>query len=316
MSACWPIQIPPTPKSILIALADNANDQGVCWPAIETISMRTCFSKTAVIEAIKWLEAHGLVAADRSNGRKTTYQVIPNGKAPQLFDAGGKPTGRRTGAAAGPVRDANRSNPKPAREPDGSGKQTGAAPDEKRSGSRTQPVREPDTNRQEPSGTDLSLSHASDDDGSGIAPDVVGTFEGHGNGAFDPTAGKPNAAGELAVALRSLGYRTTSLDPDLLSAVLDGVTVEQATELAALNPPDPSYGCSPNYLLKIARRQRAEAAQCASLATTTVPRGTAHATNRPGHRGSASERVAQRIREAEQRDAAAAAEAHVVAADG
>ena len=158
----------------------------------------------------------------------------------------------------------------------------------------------------------LPPADAREDDAPDFVPDRVGTFEGQDHSGL--LTGRPTAAGVLAVWLRAAGYSTTSLDPNLLAAAADGVTTEQVEELASLHPPDPAYGCSPNYLLTIARRQLAEAA--ATTTTTPVPRGTAHATDRQGHRGSASERVAQRIREAEQRDAAAAAAAHALAADG
>lgn len=78
MALCWPLRMPPTAKSVLISLADNANDSGYCWPSIETICERTCFSRRAVIDAIHWLEAEKYVTADRSNGRKTAYWVTPN----------------------------------------------------------------------------------------------------------------------------------------------------------------------------------------------------------------------------------------------
>jgi hypothetical protein len=129
MSACWPLQMPPTPKSVLIALADNANDHGECWPSLAKICERTCFGKTAVIQAIQWLEEHNLLVADRANGRHTSYRIIPNPAAPDLFAS-------RTGARAEPVR-----------LPNPSGKRSN------RSASRTGPVREADTNHQEPSRT-------------------------------------------------------------------------------------------------------------------------------------------------------------------
>jgi len=77
MSQCWSLQMPPTPKSVLMSLADNANDQGVCWPSIDTIAMRTCFSERAVQNAIKWLEQNGLLRAERVNGRSTNYVLTP-----------------------------------------------------------------------------------------------------------------------------------------------------------------------------------------------------------------------------------------------
>lgn len=131
MSACWPLKMPPSPKAVLISLADNANDAGVCWPSIAKICERTCLGRTAVIEAIKWLERAGLLTADRTNGRHTTYQIeLEAVKQGVLFEG------------AEPVRQADRS-----------GKRTGPAGGPNQSGRRTAPVRQADTNRQEPSGT-------------------------------------------------------------------------------------------------------------------------------------------------------------------
>lgn len=78
MSACWPLRMPPPAKAVLISLADMANDEGFCWPSIERVCERTCFGRTAVIDGIAWLEAHGVLKANRSNGRKTTYVVSPD----------------------------------------------------------------------------------------------------------------------------------------------------------------------------------------------------------------------------------------------
>lgn len=78
MSACWPLQMPPTAKAVLVCMADFAGDDGECWPSIPTVALRTCFSERAVQNAIHWLEASGVVVADRSNGRHTRYLVAPN----------------------------------------------------------------------------------------------------------------------------------------------------------------------------------------------------------------------------------------------
>lgn len=83
MSACWPLQMPPTPKAVLISLADNANDAGECWPSLTKISERTCVCRRSVIEAIHWLENAGYVRADRTNGRHTRYFVTAE---PRLFE--------------------------------------------------------------------------------------------------------------------------------------------------------------------------------------------------------------------------------------
>lgn len=74
---CWPLHMRPTQKAVLIALADHANDLGQCWPSIPTLCERTCFSRRAVIAAIAGLESSGVLTADRSKGRHTTYCVTP-----------------------------------------------------------------------------------------------------------------------------------------------------------------------------------------------------------------------------------------------
>lgn len=125
MAACWPLQMPPTQKSVLISLADNANDHGVCWPSIPKICQRTCFGRTAVIDAVHWLEAHGYLIADRSNGRRSTYQVVVPGQKDMVRN---------------PVRQTNRFS-----------RWTRSASERKQSVSRIEPVRETDTNHQEPS---------------------------------------------------------------------------------------------------------------------------------------------------------------------
>lgn len=100
MALCWPLQMPGVPKSVLISLADNANDSGYCWPSIDAICERTCYGRSAVIDAIKWLEAHGFVTADRSNGRKTTYVVAVTNQS-----------ATRTGPPNEPVRQTDQTSP-------------------------------------------------------------------------------------------------------------------------------------------------------------------------------------------------------------
>lgn len=127
ISACWPLKMPPTAKSVLISLADNANDDGYCWPSLTKIAERTCFSRTAVIEAIKWLESSGALRADRSDRYRTTYVVTP-----RAYKGESAPkSGSRTSPYGGEL----------VRLPDNEVRETD---DE---------VRQPDTNRQEPSRT-------------------------------------------------------------------------------------------------------------------------------------------------------------------
>ncbi|WP_339408018.1 helix-turn-helix domain-containing protein [Pseudomonas helleri] len=83
MSACWPLQgMSPTQKAVLISLADNASDEGVCWPSINTIGVRTCLSERAVRGALRWLEDAGVLTSNQRYGRSTWYTITPAGYAP------------------------------------------------------------------------------------------------------------------------------------------------------------------------------------------------------------------------------------------
>lgn len=83
MSACWPLQgMTATQKAVLISLADNANDEGVCWPSVAKVSVRTCLSERAVQGAIKWLCSVRLLSVRERVGRSTMYTLTPAAYAP------------------------------------------------------------------------------------------------------------------------------------------------------------------------------------------------------------------------------------------
>lgn len=84
MSLCWPLQGMSGPqKAVLISLADNANDEGVCWPSVARISERTCLAERTVQTAIKWLGQVGLLTVRERMGRSTMYTLTPAAYAPQ-----------------------------------------------------------------------------------------------------------------------------------------------------------------------------------------------------------------------------------------
>ncbi len=94
MSACWPLQGMSGPqKSVLISLADNANDEGVCWPSIARISQRTCLAERTVQTAIKWLSQVGLLSIRERTGRSTVYLLTPASYSPpqEMHPAGDAP---------------------------------------------------------------------------------------------------------------------------------------------------------------------------------------------------------------------------------
>lgn len=77
MAACWPLKMSPAQKAVLISLADQANDDGVCWPGVATIARRTCLSERAVQEAITWLQKVGVVFREYRVNTSTSYTIAP-----------------------------------------------------------------------------------------------------------------------------------------------------------------------------------------------------------------------------------------------
>ena len=102
MAACWPLQgMSASQKAVLISLADQANDDGVCWPAVGTIAARTCLSERAVRDALAWLQAAGAVFREYRHNTSTYYTVCPKRFDPSKAPVESKrTTKRKTNVAA------------------------------------------------------------------------------------------------------------------------------------------------------------------------------------------------------------------------
>lgn len=102
MAACWPLQgMSPSQKAVLISLADQANDDGVCWPAVGTIAARTCLSERAARDALAWLQSAGAVFREYRHNTSTSYTVCPKRFDPSKAPAVSKrATKRKTNVAA------------------------------------------------------------------------------------------------------------------------------------------------------------------------------------------------------------------------
>jgi DNA-binding Lrp family transcriptional regulator len=77
MSAIWEIPLPPTEKLVLLALADAANDEGLCWPSIATIARKSGFSERSVQRSIRAAEGMGLITREEVIGKGCKYRLIP-----------------------------------------------------------------------------------------------------------------------------------------------------------------------------------------------------------------------------------------------
>jgi biotin operon repressor len=81
MSAVWELNLPQNQKLVLLALADHANDEGVCYPSVGRVAWKTGISERQVQRIVQKLRAAGLVVllrnAQGGRGNPAVYEVQP-----------------------------------------------------------------------------------------------------------------------------------------------------------------------------------------------------------------------------------------------
>lgn len=76
MTAVWERQdLSPTQKLVMLALADWANDEGLCWPSIEKLCNKSSLSRRTVQVAIRGLCDMGVLIQEQVSGRGCKYWV-------------------------------------------------------------------------------------------------------------------------------------------------------------------------------------------------------------------------------------------------
>jgi len=84
MTQVWSMTIAEKYKLVLLSLADQANDDGVCWPDMETIAARCSVSKRTVMRAVEGLVQLELLSVDAKRNSTTIYHVHLDGKPAEL----------------------------------------------------------------------------------------------------------------------------------------------------------------------------------------------------------------------------------------
>ena len=84
MNWAWRQPLAPTHKLVLMALADAADDHGVCWPSVSTLARKCSVSTRTVQRALRVLMEQRLLVAEprrRSDGSSTSnrYRVLLTG---------------------------------------------------------------------------------------------------------------------------------------------------------------------------------------------------------------------------------------------
>lgn len=75
MNWAWSQKLAPTPKLILMALADSANDSDECWPSVSFIADKCCVSERTVQRVLQQFEDIGLMVVTpryTTAGRQTS----------------------------------------------------------------------------------------------------------------------------------------------------------------------------------------------------------------------------------------------------
>lgn len=77
MSWAWETSFPQTEKMVLLCLCDFANDNGDCWPAVDTIAKKCSVTDRTVQRAIKRLTEWGILSVGHATGKANQYHIHP-----------------------------------------------------------------------------------------------------------------------------------------------------------------------------------------------------------------------------------------------
>ena len=72
----WREDIKGVTKNVAVALADAASDQGMCFPAVDTLALKCGWGKRAVQNALNDLEGMGLLRRIHRTDSSTVYQFV------------------------------------------------------------------------------------------------------------------------------------------------------------------------------------------------------------------------------------------------
>lgn len=90
----WALHLPlkrPTLKLVLLALADHADNDGVCWPSIKRLELFTGLSSRAIQRAIRELQKLSILTLTERPGSTTLYMIAMSGGVPMSPPAASHP---------------------------------------------------------------------------------------------------------------------------------------------------------------------------------------------------------------------------------
>lgn len=76
MTWAWKTQLKPTLKLTLLALADYSNDEGICWPSIDSITKKSSLTRSSLIKNVQKLCDMGAIEKQKryENGKRSSNE--------------------------------------------------------------------------------------------------------------------------------------------------------------------------------------------------------------------------------------------------
>jgi hypothetical protein len=74
MTLVWQLNVADSEKLALLALADNANDEGVCWPSMATLARKCGKSDRTVQRSIQSPEEKGHLTREERPGKGFSFE--------------------------------------------------------------------------------------------------------------------------------------------------------------------------------------------------------------------------------------------------
>lgn len=102
MNLVWDCRYSDSQKIVMLALADQANDQGQCWPSISTIARRCSRSERTIQATLRELEKAGDVTRYDRAGTSSMFRIHPRSDRTPEIAAPPQPL-HPTPAAAAPL---------------------------------------------------------------------------------------------------------------------------------------------------------------------------------------------------------------------
>ena len=77
MTLAWKSDFSTGQKMVLLALCDNANDRGECYPSVSMMAEKCSMSERSVFNHLDFLETSGAILKNQRTGRSTVYTIDP-----------------------------------------------------------------------------------------------------------------------------------------------------------------------------------------------------------------------------------------------